>query len=219
VRCLPVEHLGGATTGGHVVPPGLAPVYVGAEWDPRRVLRSNLWLVRSACGLLARDSAYTESRSRPHARASRDALGVHGSAPWDSGVCSWLDVARLGVSSPCRSLAGSDAASAKVTEPAGRRCGAVLFLRGRPRDRLCVTIRPRSKIWPPQTPAASSRWTAPARQPRRTGQLAQSSFARSSCHGSAANHRSSSCSWQGSLSRVGWPSAANSNPSGPEPRR
>jgi hypothetical protein len=186
---------------------------------PRRVLRTQRLAgrvgVRFAC---ARRPRVSHARGRTHA-VRGDAPGAHSYARWDSGVCARLDVARRGVSSPYRSRAGSGAACAGTAGLAERPRGSVLLLRGRPRGRLCVTIRPRSKIWPPQTPAGSSRCIAPVKQPCRTGQLVQSFLARSSWPGSAENHRSSSCSWQGSLSGAGWPSAANSNQSGPEPRR
>jgi hypothetical protein len=41
-------------TGGYVVPPGLAPVHVGAERVPDEYWEPNVWLVGSACGSLAR---------------------------------------------------------------------------------------------------------------------------------------------------------------------
>ena len=65
-------------------------------------------------------------------------------------------------------------------------------LRGRPRGRLRLTIEPRSKISPPQTPQGSARSSAAARHWRRIGQLAQSILARSRSAGVSANHKSGS---------------------------
>ncbi len=70
-------------------------------------------------------------------------------------------------------------------------------MRGRPRGLLWSMIRPRSKIWPPQTPVGSARSTAPARQGCRRGQPWQYSLARLRSAGRFENHRRGFSYWQG----------------------